>query len=662
MAERIILDPAEEVPGRTEVDITPIMKPEGAQWPATTNAPYYADGEIGQVVIDDRWNNREVPIPLVLKDTAGTAFATWRSVLQAKVGEIVGSGGVLKRVTNEGTAYADIVSARLMLGGDWAQADRGYDINAQLELVLGPENYGPWRTLDVMRGTGEVVGVLREGGGTAAIVGDFPLGNRCRIVVTNTSAIDQRGLIAAFRGRHYDPAATAALAYEAEALTPLDIARRTIFAGASGGTVVQHTSLAASWTPVLGSSVGGTAAMTHQGVYRFFARLHSTSGAAVAARLVYDVGDLVFPSENSRWTFPDANQFYIADLGEVRLQRPPTADDYSWAWQIQAQGATGGESISADRVWLVPADEFMATAVAGVSSSRGLVPFTTHDEFKQAAGALNGKTLSGGGTWTVAGAGADFSVGTGAAIRSTTNESGTTGGKFALASGTGMVSQAASLDFVVSRPNSDFLSGLVLRYVDINNYFMLWYIAGTIGASKVVGGTFSLVMSNVPVPSASPAGAWQRLAAVVTADGLFHASLGPGEVQTYTFTGSDPALATGGALARGLAGIRDVNPGVSADDRYYDNFACWVPTADAILYATRAAELRTDGFYRQDATGTNASRVTPKSGNLPRLPQGTVELLTKQSRGDLDQLPDVAAHSLQVQVAYRACWLATPST
>lgn len=669
MAERYILDPAEVIAGRTELDITAIMSPDGMPWPATTNAPYYADGDVGQVVIDERWNNREMTVPLRIKDVGGTAFATWRSLLQAKVGEFqAGRGGVLKRIMSSGgTIYADIISARLTLGGDSLQAIRAFDVNASLDFVLSPESYGDWVTLDVMRGTGAIVGVLQQDGADAVIAGDFPPGNRCRIVVTDTSGNDQRGLIAAFRGRNYDGTVTAALSYEAEALTPLDAARAGALTGASGGTVVAHSVLGTDWAPVLGTNIAADDSyLTHVGVYRLRARVHSPSGSAVMLRAVYDVGDLVNPEENRSWTFPGAGQFFDADLGELRLSRA-IVGEHRWAGQIQAKGAVGGETVRIDKVQLVPADEFMATAAVSLApqTARGLAPYFAHDEFNQSAGTLTGKTLPVGGSWVGAGDADDWTVvgAGGQARRSAIRDSASTG-RHCLA-GTATTAQVMVMGrFSGFETNATpAYIGLDARYVDTSNWCQLVLAADPVVLSlivrKRVAGRLT-VLDTVDIGSsdASPSVAFYASA---SGDWAAFAGSSPSTMELVLRGFGDADLATGGALRTGRVGIYDEAQGSSGDpsERRADDFAAWVPIDDAVLYANRVAEIRTDGSYRTDQSGTAYAMLVPV-GNLPRLPSGTAEILVSQSRGDYAERPDSALDRLSVQVIYQPCWLNVP--
>ncbi len=109
--------------------------------------------------------------------------------------------------------------------------------------------------------------------------GDVP--SRLRLIVTDTSGNNQLGLIWGLRSRYYDSSATAALFYEAEALTPVNgAAVITGVSGASGGKTVAITGIpSGSWVSMLATTIAATTGnWTHQGSYRVWARCYSATG------------------------------------------------------------------------------------------------------------------------------------------------------------------------------------------------------------------------------------------------------------------------------------------------------------------------------------------------------------------------------------------------
>jgi hypothetical protein len=100
----------------------------------------------------------------------------------------------------------------------------------------------------------------------------------------------------------------------------------------------------------------GSTFPTHTGSYRLWAIADSDDGAAVRLRAVWNVGDLAFPEENDAWVFPGASSRYIANLGEIRLDRVPIGN-HRWDGEVQAKGEAGGEHARIRRVWFQPLDE-----------------------------------------------------------------------------------------------------------------------------------------------------------------------------------------------------------------------------------------------------------------------------------------------------------------
>lgn len=534
--------------------------------------------------------------------------------------------------------------------GWWASASTGEALD---DLEIKPNRYVE-RTEPALRR------VLRN------IDGDYP--GRVRVVVDDKQGQDQLGLIAAFRSRHYDSASTAALAYEAEALTPLDTAATATLSGAAGGAsnnTIQHSNLGADWTPVLSTNLLAGTFLTHTGTYRVFARVYSTSGDDVKLRLVYDVGDLALPEENDPWTFPAASQFYLADLGEIRLDEVPVGS-HRWQGAIQAKGAVGGESVRVDKLFLVPVDESMARLTAPINPGQGLASYSARDEFNQSAGALTGKTAPVGGVWVGAGDADDFAVETTGhtAQRATTSDSSSLGRTMTL--DVNLATCAVQIDHRWSVIESGLRSGVVARYVNSSNMLELNLNGTTLEFRKRIAGVVTTLVSLVN--QSVEANQWYTLRLYVDAQGrvfcwwgLRGASFGSPLIVTQ-----DSDLATGGTLATGDVGFADEYGLATAVTRNYDNFAAWVPTRDAVVFAGRSAELRTDGMFREDSTGAGSGPISSQRGDLLRVPPAGLEgrpaeLFVKASRGDLDQLPDNGIDDIAVQLFRRASWLFPPA-
>lgn len=670
MAETVVLDPTEVATSRTAFDITPWIAEAGVDWGDAEIQTYMADQARGSTPVDYRVPNRTVQIPLLLRTRGGTAFVTARSLVQAKAALAQREGGWIKRITAAGgTVFADIVNATLKLPGSWSQAHKDYDLEAMLTLECLPDFYESERTLadHTLAGAAELLFTETD------IDGDYPA--RVRAVVDEDAGQSQLGLIWSFRSKHYSSAATAAPRFQAEALNPLDTATKVALSGASAGTVVTHGTLSTNWTPVLGTDLGGTASLTHTGTNRLWVRYRTTSGTAVELRAVWDVGDLVMPVENVPVRSNAGTQFFLADLGELRLDRSPVGT-HRWQGMIQARGLAGGENVSLDKVWVLNADEGYGVLRAPVDLGQGLAPYAARDEFNQSAGALTGKTLAAGGTWSGSGDGDDFSVEATGHTAQRVAVSDTAGGihlgRLVRASTPNLAKCLVRVDCKVSALGSGLLAVLA-RYADTSN-FLYAYAQPGLGTNSSVGlaidkrvaGTSTNLASIVAPVNAL--GSYITLQMVVDENGkvfLWCAPQGAPLGSPLLMT-NDDVLATGGALATGAVGFADYQPDATANTRTYNNFAAWVPSLDAVLHANQSAELRTDGMFREDSTGAGFGPVSYVVGDLPRLPptvEGrTTEVLIKGSRGDLDQLPDTGIDDLSAQLFYRPCWLTVPGT
>jgi hypothetical protein len=667
-AETLVLDPVEVATGRSQLDISAYVKAEGVDWGDGAIETFMADRERGSAPVDFRTPNRQIVLPLNIKPIAGVSFVAARRNIQAKVARIQIEGGWFKRTTAAGTLFLDVVNATLHFGGDWMQATRGVDTNAELHLEAIPDWYGPEVTLPdrVDTTNGDLIWTESN------IPGDYP--GRIRLVVDDDQGVSQLGLLWGVRCRHYSNSTTAALRYFASQLTPLDAASFT------GGAII-HPSISTSWTPMASTDLAGVS-MTHTGTYRVWARVSVASQATANLprfRLVWDVGDFALPTENRPAQLPIGNQTMPLDLGEVRLDRVP-AGTHRWRGVIQAAGFAGGENVTLDRLWFQPVDEGCGVLRAPTNVDPGLNPYLGRDEFNQSAGVLTGKAAPVGGTWQGAGNTNDFVVdATNRWVQRVFNpDVDANTGRYAILSAGSASTVAAQVDVLLATPATggtalSLYQGVVARYSDTNNWLMATLLStgtdqgSTVTVRKRQAGTVSTLAS---VAVARPLGSWYTIRLWASSTGTWSVWAGlQGGVLTLLATGTDTALATGGALASGRSGFYDAwvssgQAGGSSIIRRYDNFGSWVPTSDAVLFASQSAELRTEGMFREDATGVAFGPVSKVVGDLPRIPPSGVEgrpvqFFLKASRGDFDTLPDTGVDDISARISYRPSFLLT---
>lgn len=651
MSERLVADPAAEAVGRVELDLTPFVGGAGPDWGDAAVEYYMAEASRGQIPVDFRLPNRVVRIPLTLRDHGELTFEQARSSVQAKAGLFQREGGILMREVNGTPWFADVVGATLRMGGSTAQALLDVDADAVLTLETLPDWYGEEIELDTDTGTGEVITTL------GPVDGDHP--GRTRIVITDTDGVARRGVLWAIRSRHYSNAATAAPAYAAEDLTPVDAAELATVAGSFGTQAVEHESVGENWTPVLSTDIDGVGAMTHTGSYRVWARAKATS-ADVRFRLAWDVGDLVSPAQNPAAKIPAASGFYDLDLGAVRLDRSPLGT-HRWQGIIQAK-STNNHVVAIDRLWLQAVDDAAGSLIAPTGSADpGLREFVARDAFVQSAGNLNGKTAPVGGNWATTGDATDFAVD---ATDHAAERSVVSSGDYRYAT-LGGIPDTAAIRVDVACTTAEALSGLTARFTDSTNNIRCVYAPdGTLSLSVIVAGVNAIDVLSERVPFAFLPNMWITLTLAVDTDGRVSAWAFPrgGSALEPVLTVQVDELATGGALDSGRAGFMDFCPTTAV--RSYDNFAAWEIDQDAVIHPNQTLEIRTDGAFRNTADGTSSGPVVP-GGDLPRIPPSGMEnrvseLLVKATRGDLGDLPDPSADDLSVTVYYRPSWLFVP--
>lgn len=641
------LDPSAVASDRTMLDLNSGPIRVGGASPGTSIdwgdaaiSEYTTDAWMGTLPVDYRIPNRTIKIPLALgMDESGTEESV-RSQLQQKVALLQREGGWLLRQRDGGPAmYADVVDAVLTLPDVWGEA-AGLEPDVVLQLTCLPDFYGDEVSLDLLSGAGCLHTMLLASGVQAVVSGDYP--SRVRLVVSDSSGHDQLGLLWGFRSRHYDSASTAALFYEAEALTPLSGAVVTAESWASGGETVYLASLVGgAWVPVLSTQLAaGGAQLSHQGSYRVWARV--VSGTAVPyLRLAWAVGDLANPVYNDSVQVPAADAQYLVDLGEIRLDAPPSGP-MVWQGVVQAMGISDGDPIEIDCLYLQPLDESAGylQAVQPVSAS---IISKTHSPS----------------------AAADLATGApGAQVWSNPANAETDDGNYASATGVADSTvyshylTVSGLGFTI--PTGSTVTGIA---VAINRYYSATSYLGKPGGS--VTDQEVKLMKAAAVQSAAnradTADTWPLSAAVANYGGnsdLWGNTWTPSDVNDSGF-GVALAVAFNGHFGP-VAYVDSITVTV-----YFTLAGGFSTSEEAVIYANQSLELRHDGAWRYDPTGAHEGAAPVPIGDLPRLPPSgiesrPIELFVKPTRGDIFNDPDSGLDSLTVQVKYRPTYLSRP--
>jgi Concanavalin A-like lectin/glucanases superfamily len=503
----------------------------------------------------------------------------------------------------------------------------------------------------------EVRALYNNGVATGYVAGSYPA--RVRAIVTDTSGLAKNGLMYAVRSRNYSPLPTAQMEYRASLLTPLDLAYL------ADPTNIEHDNLTMQWTSVLSTDMPLNGPMTHVGNYRVWAEIHNDFGTSTPPklRLVWDVGDLVAPVQNAAVQTPSLVGDYVVDLGVVRLPKMAVGAQ-RWRGVIQAVAMSDtARGIMISRVWFQCFDEYAGVLTTPFNADPALRGYTAVDEFRQANGNLNGVTAGEGGAWATSGDATDLAISSGVLVRSVATDTAT-GGRLALMP-TIMTDMAVMCDIKVSALGA-CRAGLVARFP----------AGGTVAAGAFSDAYLDIANNRVAAgggaysaPFTFAVNTFYTLQQVVTSSGRVIIWCWPTGTPKGDplFSYSSSAYLTGQTMASGKAGILDYS--TAAITRTYDNFFVWVPDVDATLYASRRAELRTGGMFRESIDGTYFGPVSKVVGDLPRLPvagleQRSTEVMVLSSNGDFDQAPHYSGMTngipTNLQLVYRPCHLFVP--
>lgn len=629
MSETIVLDPAAIVTDttRTQVDITQYIKgPEGIDWGDAAIQAYLADNFVGSSMVDYRIPNRSIKIPLVLK---GTTFSAVRQTLQQKVGLFQRERGSILRQIGANPYYADIQNATLHLGGSSYQArSTPFDVDATLELEVLPDWYGAEQTLTTISGTGYINGKLQQSGSDAIIAGNYP--GRVRLVLSDTSANDQKGLIWGFRSRRYDSAASAALFYEAEAMTLLNGATSTAAGSASGGHMATLTLPPSGvWVPhVMTTLSAGPTPLTHKGTYRVWARVFCGGANIASFRLLWGVGSLSTPFTNDAVTPSGAiATFGLVDLGVVQLTPSPVGT-HQWFGVIQSNcGSSGSPSI--DCVYLQPVEEYSGKLIYTPASSTPAISAVGYPSL-----AVDDATV-GTVAWTGVTSVYQDDGNTAWMNCNHTNISHyikATGFNFAIPSGATIVGVGMNLRRGASYPN------LVFDYA----------------VRLVKGGAIQATDRSNPIPWGTP-------------NNYIFSYGGPTDMWGTTLLYSDVNAATFGVAVscQNLSATNDTYIDIDFISLtvWYTLGTGFTVTPDVVIKASSTAELRTDGMVRDGGSGIYGQE-SQVIGDLPRIPPSGIEnrpceLFVKNTRGDLGTgaLADQGLDGISAVVKYKPSFL-----
>lgn len=412
----------------------------------------------------------------------------------------------------------------------------------------------------------------------------------------------------------------------------------------------------------------GTGSIKNVGSFKVYGRVYTGSTAA-RFRISYRNGE--GPLVPLAFVQPPVLEFSRIYLGEVTFDEAILGTQKAEI-RIEVKSSTG-ELIEVDLNYLelVPSTKGSARVRGPVSNNT--TALLAYDTFLQTEGNLAGKTLPLGGEWAEAGDAVRFKViaAEDLARRTEVSDANLNTGAYAVAGTAEPTNVSVSID--VSRstlePGAEGRWGVFARYSNTENWLLAVIQtegkAVTLRVFKRVTGTVTQLasmtlanfhlspLSDRVVLSVNDAGGWRAWQALSTAD-----------LGTPLLEGTDAVLATGGALAKGKVGFYDAYTSASANTRQFDNFSAAELEGPArVLYSGKVAEIRSEGYFRQDESGTYYGELPPRGSDLYLEPEGDSAAINRlvivARRNDVEVEADSAVvDKISVEVKVRERFIA----
>lgn len=583
--------------------------------------------------------------------------------------------GTLKRTLNNGDVILfDVLDAMVEVPADW-QFLHVNNVECTLSLTCKPLGRGPTEETAVSfseTSLPEAVFTVTD------VKGDVPaLG---RLVIEDDSGNDQWFVHWGCQPPNTYPGTatantTAALGYQAEAMTALNGATATALSGASGGTALKLADVGSSYQAIVGTDLSGTA-LTHVGNYRVWARLMAGAGSGTAHAGTVDVRLEWRPSAAGKYAANEATtilpeqggQIVYRDLGMVRVPKVSSGVQ-QWDGRIVARSTTATDDVWVDRVFLVPVDAGYGEGRMVAPSGETPAQYVARDEFTTGTATLAGSVLTTGGTWSVTGGGT-FTMASGSAVNNGTAHS-YSGTSFALAGTTEY--DAVHVEAHVTPGGllygSTAAAGIMARYVGTADYvgaiLHTTSSAYTWRAYKVVGGTVSTLGQYITTPTSFVETNAGTLGLDIDRQGRWAMVYNTATLAS----GQDSDMATGGTLDAGRVGLLDSAGGttsiIARGPRAWDNLLAWQPEFDAAVFGSRQAQITSTAATHQDSSGSAIAPIADYQGTYLRVPAegmegGTARFFVRPCRNLPDTMSDPGIDDISGTVYYTPLYWAIP--
>lgn len=658
-AETIALDPVEFIPARVQVGLDELgINVVDAEWGDSEHELFLVRQELGEVPADRHPPNRQVIIKLQARKEFAVSLAEAAQRLQMKVGILQKKGGWVRRDFDPSGQFATSVGAIVYgaaLGGiqGWMFTHRQAANEITLTLTIGPYFYGT-KELETETFQEKVQRALIYK--VAKYKGTAP--GIKRVSITNLGTHNWLSTVGGWESEDYSAANTAALHYLGKELTKLG--KSTI-----SGNGIRRSGVTKNWIAMLHSKITAAGQMSHIGNRKMLFRVEGTE--KVELRLEYRVLSAPF------WTINDpvviSAGASIIDLGIARLEEA-TLGGQMWEFRVainKGASETFSEAIVLD-VWPFPTEQYAKVA----SPPHYVTPavINNEDAFEQAAGALNGKVLGdASATWETKGEGEDYKVTETtpphALVRVTTEANGT---KIARPGPAAYPIIACQCDvYINERPpevsigslGGFIFAGIGYSNLETGNGFGRWFNWQGSGVGGKANGPYEdylLFFGRFYKVQWTP-GTWYTFTYFAIgaqyAVGWIQprgstAPLGPPEfISSITTPEGSPTIWDNGV---GFAQAKN------NAYRAYDNFRAWVPDLNAVAFAGKGLELRSDGAFRQDSVENAWGKLVP-DGFLPTAVPSLLESVPTRgiilpSQGDMESINDFGTNEIQVVEHY----------
>lgn len=677
--ETISLDPVEFIPQRVELELDRLgIQVRDADWGDSEHELFLVKQKIGEIPADRHPPNRLVTITLRVKEDTGINLAESAQLLQKKVGTFQGKGGWVRRDPDTRGHFSQSVGAVVhsaALSGiqGWQMAHRQVIPDVKLILNTGPYFYGTKEQVTAEFKAKEARQMEYE---LKDLLGTAP--GLFRIRVKNEGGSSWMGCISAMESSSEPLSSVNKFTYQCEDLTMMNTSTVIVKTGAASGKVVSSGPLSGTWTSILDSEIAATSEfMEHVESRRFLIRVYDPNEATKRIKLKLEWRSL----GATKWISNDAETtsvvggYSFVELGTVRPELA-TLGSQRWEWRILAMTQhEAGEEILLDQVYIIPTEQYAKVKEHVEAAPGGAVIW--EDEFLEPEGNVTGQVAPIGGTYEGAGDAADFKGDPKnfRIKRAENKDASLVLGRYLIAGSSKKTytSLAGTVSNLTNIP-AGMKSGFLFRYVNTENWGRVVFERGSYkvgsgsGIHTIQGGNLRVekcVAGVVKLLAQTGQGAdfldGGSIKITVNTKGEVQAEAVGTEWSKLTFTHTD--FATGGALAEGKVGVYDVMTGEAAgstEPRYYSAVvATTAPAAveqDAICYAGRSMEFRSDGVFRQHPTVDIWARIIP-DGFLPYVPpSGLEEMIAKglviPCLGNFEDLADSGSLTFSVQGFY----------